>query len=179
MRAPIVQIAVLVALCSCDDTQRSGDSADADAAISTAPPAGCRASCDDDIGTPNCEVVQPLDADLQSIADVWGASETCGTAIISAVIGECADGTDFIFHSTGHTSEVRYFSDAGEFIALATGSDSIERTCLGQSYWPTFVDCQQPVVTEEALCGNPQVGDPVRLPWSADVNADLEAFFNR
>jgi hypothetical protein len=118
-----------------------------------------------------------LDADLESIADVWGADDTCGTRIISTVIGECADGTDFVFHSTGHTSEVRYFS-GGQFVALATTTDSIDRTCLGQTYWPSFVTCQQPVV-REVLCGNSEVGDSVALPWSEEITSSREAFFRR
>jgi hypothetical protein len=119
-----------------------------------------------------------LDADLQSLAEIWGSSDTCGSAINMAVVGECDDGTDFVFNSTGHTSEVRYFTDAGTFIALATGSDSIDATCLGQQYWPTFVTCQQPTITE-VLCGDYQIGDPVQLPWDEEANAKLEAIFGR
>jgi hypothetical protein len=177
-------MAILAVLCGCDETQqvstaptstqRSGDSG-----LPGTPgiPAVCRASCDEGIGSSSCQVGQPLDATLESIAEEWGASDTCGIPIISAVIGDCEDGTHFIFRNTGHTSEVRYFNGS-QFIALATTTDTIDRTCLGQSYWPSFVTCEQPVASE-VLCGSSEVGDSVLLPWSEEVTTSREATFPR
>jgi hypothetical protein len=81
--------------------------------------------------------------------------------------GRCRDGTAFLFYSNGTVGEVRfYFPDPEFFRGLGTFTDSLDRSCGGQSYWPEPVRCERPTIVR-SICGGWAVGDVIEdLPWA-------------
>ena len=130
-------------------------------AITGSYPAACRSQCE--LASGECK--EPtFDAvpDYVATKQAWDDDLTCGISVLRHLEGTCDSGLQFLYHHTGHTSEVRYFDDSGAFVGLATGTDVIDPECQGRSYWPEPVLCGQPQVTQ-VRCGT---FSQFRLAWA-------------
>jgi hypothetical protein len=156
--------------CLPEGFQRAADDNPCVAALATqcnsavpAVPEECRSACE--LAAGECPEQKFLD--LDPTRDEFADPEQCGSATLFAVEGLCADGRPFLYRGTGFTTEVRYFTSGGSFLALSTTTDVISEPCFGQSYWPEPVACPDAVVSD-VLCGTTFApGDAVSLPFSS------------
>lgn len=127
-------------------------------------PRRCRAQCEFAAGS--CEAQRFEDyPDFDTTRASW---LNAVNGFEGLVAGECANqGRRFLYTANGTTSEARLFGADGSFLGLGTSTDTIERTCWGQSYWPEPPRCEAATVTEvlNVGLGFDEVGEPVTLPW--------------
>lgn len=132
-------------------------------------PRRCRNQCP--LGD-ECNAANELSGflDFASLEQLW----TGMCPLLGLAEGRCADGKVFLFYSNGYTGQVSYF-DAGRdrFLGLGTFTDSLERTCGGQSYWPEPVLCDTPTVVR-SICGGFDVDEVFSdLPWADGLPGSL------
>ena len=131
--------------------------------LSGSPPAQCMSQCEL-AGT--CELQE-----FEEFPDFETAfmeiSSNCLAEYIFAVEGVCADGRKLLSTGNGFTSEIRLFTVNGEFEGLITQTDVSMPPCMGQSYWPQYLQCESPRVVER-LCGiGFEIGSPAfQNRWS-------------
>ncbi len=89
----------------------------------------------------------------------------CDSCALTVLEGQCEDGTRFLHTHDGTVGQLHYFDSDGVFIGLTTSTDDIDQLCLGQSYWPMVVECQNPIVTM-TLCGQFPEQASISLPWA-------------
>jgi hypothetical protein len=133
------------------------------AAESVAPPALCMSQCE---LAGRCEQLEFEEyPDFDTTLEQFPAS--CSAGLLYAVEGVCASGRKIIATGTGFTSEIKFYATNGNFEGLITQTDVVMRPCMGQSFWPEFLQCEAPTVTQN-LCGGPfEVGDPAfQNRWS-------------
>jgi hypothetical protein len=124
--------------------------------LAVEPPAVCRSQCE---LAGRCEQIEFDEyPDFETTREEF--SQNCGTGRPFIVEGMCANGRKLIASATGFTSEIRLYSTNGDFEGLITQTDVVARPCMGQSFWPEFLQCEAPTVTAD-LCGDLfEVGAP-------------------
>lgn len=84
----------------------------------------------------------------------------CSAGIRYAIEGVCGNDRNVIVTGNGFTSEMRLYATTGEFEGLITQSDAVSPPCMGQTYWPQYLQCESATVTNN-LCGDLfEVGTP-------------------
>lgn len=101
------------------------------------------------------------EADIPDFEQTWAEavssarSETCdGESRLRAVaLGECDTGLLIVSRSTGlFVANALYDPETAEFVAVRTGSDSLDGVCDGGEYWPVDAECNGAEFTE-FVCG--------------------------
>lgn len=118
-------------------------------------PDPCLSQCELRAGC--CEEV-PIEQipDFGTMLAQWRISHDFGGI---TVVGECGDGTVFLYELWSEGAEVDYFDPVtGAFLARETLTDMRDAACSGRGYWPAPGVCTDPVVTE-IIHGGLMLGD--------------------
>lgn len=152
------------------------DHADCDLLDMTDPPDRCRSPCElaTSCDTPALDDYPSLDETRQAWSAGCAGGEDagiCQPCPIVVVEGRCAQELTFVHQHNGTVGEVRYFDASGLFVGLATSTDDVDQTCLGQSFWPEPIACDDAVVNA-VPCGQWPQGGSITLPWADGSPAD-------
>jgi len=134
-------------------------------------------SCDPWVSIPHCagtcgftppDCTDPTDEPIAQfelvLQQMIEQNVDCGEFEFAAVfVGEC-HGSDlrFVASAGGFTSVVSFHDlDTGDFVAQRNWVDVWENDCLGRTWWPVPVVCDQATATEVYCGSSVSAGDPV------------------
>ena len=80
--------------------------------------------------------------------------------LLYAIEGACSNGRKILRTGNGFTSEIKLYTEQGNFEGLITQTDVIAPPCMGQSFWPEYLQCDAPTVVT-SICGiRSEIGSP-------------------
>ena len=109
-------------------------------------------------------------ADFEAALETWAEFPSCDESTGGWLVGgQCEEDVGFVFVSDGLHERVHFFgADTGRFLGQRILSDAVDMQCVGLTYWPIWVECTGPIVTEVECGSLLRVGDLIELPAFVD-----------